>query len=380
MGEGKGIDKRTGKTNILCLVSYNFLPAVMGGQKGIASFYHSFAKQVNITCVTTKSNDPKAAGYEVLNILSNAVTRYINIFYFFALRGIIKQKEITHLQIEHPYYGWLALLVKWFCGVKLILHSHNIEGLRFKSTGKWWWRILLAYERTIHRNADYIFFVTDEDKAYSVNNFNTAPAKCLTTPYGIDWQKPPLKEDILSAKNKLRSLYKIDETQVILLFNGAFNYSPNVNALRLLLEKINPVLAGMQNFQYKILICGKDIPADILNNEYPNVSIAGFVDDISLYFKGADIFLNPVTIGGGIKTKVVEALGYDLSVISSRDGAIGIPMGILNNKLSVVNDGDIQQFATATVTMAGEERHIPPAYYDYFYWPNITKKAADFIK
>jgi len=368
------------KINVLSLVSYNFLPAKMGGQKGIASFNDSFSKQVNIICVTTKSNDPKAADYEVLNILSDSPLRYMNIFYFFTLRNIIKQKNITHLQIEHPYYGWLALLVKRFCKVKLILHSHNIEGLRFKSTGKWWWRILLGYEKIVHRKSDHLFFVTDEDRAYSIENFKVDPAKCLTTPYGIDWQHALPADEKSTAKKILNEKYNIAENELVLFFNGSFNHKPNLDALYFILDSLNPILAGTKDFKYKILICGKGIPADITDKKHPNIYIAGFVDDISVYFKGADIFLNPVSTGGGIKTKLVEALGYDLFVVSLKDGAIGIPAGITNSKLIVIeDDNDVQAFANAVITVSGKELHIPGAYFDYFYWGNITQKAADFI-
>src|SRR6185369_16319202 len=99
--------------NVLSIVPYQVLPAKFGGQKGIALFNKYFATHVNLVCVTTRSNDPAAAqGYEVLNILSNSPLRYINFFYFFTLRKIIRQRQITHLLIEHPYYGWLGMMLK----------------------------------------------------------------------------------------------------------------------------------------------------------------------------------------------------------------------------------------------------------------------------
>ena len=153
----------------------------MGGQKGIAFFYNHLSSHINLTCVTTKANDTTAvSGYEVLNILSNSGLRYMNIIYFFTLRKIIKEKQITHLIIEHPYYGWLGILLKWFCKVKLIAHSHNIEALRFKSTGRWWWRILWQYEKFTHQQADANFFIHDEDRDFAIQKFKLAPAKCLT--------------------------------------------------------------------------------------------------------------------------------------------------------------------------------------------------------
>lgn len=377
---GNNTSNAVNKINVLCLVSYNILPAKMGGQKGIASFYTFFSQWVNIVCVTTKSNDPAAANYKVLNILSNSVLRYINVFYFFTLRRIIKQNNITHLQIEHPYYGWLAILLQKLCRVKLILHSHNIEGERFKSTGKWWASILLAYEKLVHKSCDYIFFVTEEDRQYSITKFGVNGAKCLTTPYGIEWQQPPAEAERKAAKQVLQQQYGFSTTDTILFLNGSFNYKPNLDALLFVLNKLNPILA-VSGMQYKVVVCGKGIPQAISNAQYANVTIAGFVDDISIYFKGADIFLNPLATGGGIKTKLVEALGYDLYVVSLRDGAIGIPAGVTGDKMVVVaDDNDIQAFADTIMTLQHKTGHIPAAYFDYFYWGDITKRAAEFIK
>src|SRR5205085_6337654 len=107
----------------LSLVSYKIFPAKSGGQKHIAVFYKYFCAFHNLICVTVKDNDPSYANYPVLNILSNSAFRYINVLYFFPLRKIIKKNKATYLLIEHPYYGWLALLLKRFCKVKLIVHS-----------------------------------------------------------------------------------------------------------------------------------------------------------------------------------------------------------------------------------------------------------------
>src|SRR5687767_4376193 len=99
--------------NVLSIVSYPVLPAIVGGQKGIALFHKYFARHIQMVCIATEKNDPaKADGYEVLNILSDSPLRYVNIFYFFSIKKIIKERKITHVLLEHPYYGWLGVLLK----------------------------------------------------------------------------------------------------------------------------------------------------------------------------------------------------------------------------------------------------------------------------
>lgn len=362
------------------LVSYKILPPVLGGQKGIALFNKYISRHVPFTCISTRNNDPRAAeGYEVLNILSNSTSRYINVFYFFTIRKIIRRLQITHLVLEHPYYGWLGLLLKWFTGVSLVIHSHNIEGLRWQTLGKWWWKLLWHYEKYIHQKADYNFFIQDSDRSYAIQHFRLQPQRCSTITFGIEWQTPPSARDKEAARKELLAKHGIPNDHTILLFNGTFNYPPNLNGLERIMHAINPALQKMGSFKYTILICGKDIPPAISQSNRPNMIFAGFVDDVTTYFKGADIFINPVSEGGGIKTKLVEALGFNMNAVSTSDGAIGIDPAICNGKLQITDD-TINGFAEKIIQLAGNKQDIPPAFYDCFYWDNIAQKATRFLE
>jgi polysaccharide biosynthesis protein PslH len=365
--------------NLLSIVSYHILPAKMGGQKGIALFNEYISKHVNLTCVSIQNNETQLAkGYTFLNTLSNSKWRYANPFLFFTFKKILKEKDCKLLMIEHPYYGWLGLLLKWFCGVKLIVHSHNLEFQRFKSNGRWWWPVLKWYEKFVYRNADFVFFITDEDRLFAEQNWKISPSKATTITYGFELNQAPTATERKAAKQQLQQQYTIDANDKLLLFNGTLDYEPNLNALQLILEKINPMLMQSKQF-YKIFICGKGLPAQLNkleNYKNQNIVFAGFVDDIGLYFKGCDIFLNPVVDGGGIKTKLVEALGFDMHVASTVNGAIGVPQAICNGKLKVSNNEDMLALYKDTISLFDAEMAISSAYFEHFYWGNIAKKAA----
>ena len=367
---------------ILSLVSYKFLPPDMGGQKGIAFFNQYLSKKINLRCVTTKDNNTdNSEGYPIQNILSNSRLRYINPFYFFTLSRIIRQEKITHLILEHPYYGWLAILLKWFCNIKLIVHSHNIESQRFKSMGKWWWGILWHYEKFTHHNADHNFFIQNNDRDYAIENFKLVPEHCTTITYGFEFNTVPSAEVKITARELICKMYNIPATEKILLFNGTLGYKPNLIAVNNILEKINPLLLASENFKYKIIICGNKLPAaykGLTDYKEKNIIYAGFVDDINLYFKGCDIFINPVIDGGGIKTKLVEALGYNLSVVSSKSGAIGISAEVTGAKMKLVEDGNWAAFATEIINMQ-TAKQTPAVFFEHFYWGNIAEKAASVL-
>ena len=79
-------------------------------------------------------------------------------------------------------------------------------------------------------------------------------------------------------------------------------------------------------------------------------------------------------MGGGIKTKLVEAVGYNVSCVSTSSGAFGLDVAVAGKKIEIVADGDWQSFANAILNTDGSQ-NTGPAFFNYFYWGNIAKKA-----
>ena len=370
------------KTHIAAIIPYRIYPAKMGGQKGIAMFYEYLAKILPVTMLGIPNQLPERFDGKFEPVLTDSQFRYINPGLFLKIKKRIENIGATHLVLEHPYFGWLGMALQQVCKIQLVIHSHNIESLRFKSMRKWWWGILWQYERITHRRADVNFFITNEDKAYAIKEFKLEEVRCHTITYGIEMEEAPSPEDKMTARSKLQELYDIQPDHNILLFNGTLSYEPNLQALDNILNNISPSLLKKTGYNYKIIICGKGLPAEydeLRSYSTSNIIYAGFVDDITMYFKGADIFLNPIVDGGGIKTKLVEALGYNNSAVSYASGCIGIPLEITGKKLFVIPDNDLEQFVSAIVSVRKEEL-IPAAFFNHFYWANIAAKAATILQ
>ncbi len=353
---------------ILCLSPYTFLPAETGGQKAIVSLYETLSKNFRVICISTKKNKvSEAERFEIRNILSNSSFRYINPFYFFTIKDIIRKEKPEYLQIEHPYFGWLAILLKKFTGIKLIVRSHNVEGLRFKNLGKWWWKLLLEYEKWVLKKADLIFFITDADRLYAITNLYIPSQNTYTITFGINLTDAPPSNQHETARAFLIQEYKFDPKDIIILFNGAFNYAPNAKALYNLTTHIFPKLKSISKRSFKLIVCGKDIHEELIKeNINADIIFTGFVADIRTYLKGASIFVNPITEGGGIKTKLVEALAFNLNCVSFATGAIGVPAEICGDKLIVINDNDWSSFASAIIASANITSNIPANFYEHF--------------
>lgn len=364
---------------IAAIIPYRIYPYNSGGQKSMALFYQFFSKVNDITLICTSNNSkPRDASYEVKPLLGDSILRYINPLIYFRVKSFIKKNDIDVLIFEQPYFGWLAYLLKNSAKVKIIIRSHNIEGLRFKSLNKWWWKLLWLYEKWVYKMADYTFFIQNNDREYAIRKYGLEANKSAVITSGITWNKRPMQMERETAKKNIQKIYQLTGEEIIILFNGAFDYKPNADALEAIIKIINPALAKSAAFKYRIIICGRDIPQQFIERNFENITLAGFVEDIDGYYKASDIFINPVDDGGGIKTKLVEALGLNITSVSSLNGAIGIDKEMCNGKLLLASD--VNDFAAKIIEAHTVETSIGEEYYNHFYWGNIVNKALNIIQ
>ena len=363
---------------VLLIAPYTYLPFYSGGQKLIARFAEHLGKYTDLTVIGTADNDTALAkNYTVLCWLKKSFLRYVDFSLTKKISLLIEEKKIDTLLCEHPYMAWLAFQIKKKTGVKVIIHTHNIEYQRFRTMGRWWWPLLRIYERWAFKKADHLFFITQEDKEFAISGWHIDPQKTIALPFGIEINSYPTDRE--SCRLRIAQKHGIDDDETILLFNGLLGYQPNLDALKIILTKINPLLLANASFKYKIIICGKGLPEKMNSlKEYASKNIinAGFVDDIESYFKAAAIFLNPVQSGGGIKTKMVEAIGYGTTVVATETGAAGVDKKLCANKLVIIQDNDWAGFANAVIANKNNPGTTMAGYYEFYYWGNIIKKIA----
>ena len=359
---------------VLVIAPYAYLPWRSGGQKFIAQFLQYLGKQTELTVVSVAENDASQAGrYRLIPLLKKGFSRYYDLSLVKKISALVKEQAVDTIIWEHPYMAWLAFRVRKKTGVKTLIHTHNIEYQRFRSTGRWWWPILKYYERWCFKKADGIFFITPEDRQFAIRQWKIAADKCFELPFGIELKEHPT--DRARCRETIVHRHGIAPGEKILLFTGALAYPPNLQALQLILDKINPLLMQHKGFAYKILVCGGGLPPALNNLEGyrdQHLLYAGFSADIDVYYKAADLFLNPVLSGGGIKTKMVESIAFGTTVISTQTGAIGIDRELCGNKLLLIADDDIKGFADKVFEQSQlAQEETPLSYYQQYHWESI---------
>lgn len=363
--------------NIAGIAPYTYLPYHSGGQKLIAGFYHSLARLAHVHVITTDGNKADlAVNYVIAPLLGHGVGRYINPLHYFSIRRYIKKNKIEILVIEHPYLAWLGVLLKKTTNIKLVFHTHNIEYQRFRSIGKWWWRFLKIYEGFALKSADLVFAISEEDKTSAISSFHIQPSKISVVPYGTNKQEIPANKQ--NTKLMLCQQLGIPADTFLLLFSAPFNYQPNLDALEAIVKSINPYLLSHMGRPYQIIITGKHLPPayrQLEDYRSQHIRYTGFVDNIDDYFLAADILLNPVLTGGGVKTKIIEALALDTTVVSTETGAIGVNSALTEEKLITARDNNWEAFAQAVIDAIGKQAHISTKFYQCYYWGNIARQV-----
>jgi glycosyltransferase involved in cell wall biosynthesis len=362
---------------ILTIIPYQYIPYYSGGQKSLAVFNAYLGQKTDLHVVSTSDNDVRLVpSYHFHPILGKRKFRYINPLLPFLIIRLIKKFQIEIVIFEHPYLGWLIPFIRAATSSKIICRTHNIESERFRSIGKKWWRLLAIYEKWVLRQSNLVTCITDDDMQFMTGNMNLKPSKCMVLPYGIDEQQSP--SDKTLCKERVCDRHQLDPDIPLLFFNGLMSYKPNLDALNIILHHIHPILES-KDFKCNILIVGKGLPVQYEQLKPYNqagIFYAGFVDDIIEYTKAADILINPVIIGGGIKTKLVEALGCGTSVVSTASGAVGIEPTLAQNKLFITKDNEWDEFGEKIIKCSETiSTPTPDAFYKIFYWGNVVDRV-----
>lgn len=108
-----------------------------------------------------------------------------------------------------------------------------------------------------------------------------------------------------------------------LLFTGNFEYLPNVEAALTLANDILPKV--QQHFpEAKLWLVGNAPPLSLQALRSEAITVTGYVDDLTPYLNRATVFVSPLTLGAGLKNKILEAMAHGLPVVATPLSVDGI--------------------------------------------------------
>jgi len=225
-----------------------------------------------------------AAGYDLIYVSSTPMAQYA--------RGLRVPVVMDFVDVDSD---------KWTQYAK---HSRPPMSWLYRTEG----RRLQAYEAGIARWARLCLLATSAEESL-LRSF--APwARTAVIPNGID----------LAYYTPVSA----DPGRPAVLFTGAMDDLPNIDAVRHFCDEILP-LVRREIPETRFYIVGLNPSPDVLRLAgLPGVTVTGAVPDVRPYYSRAGVCVAPLRIGRGVQNKVLQGMAMGLPVVTSSVASRGI--------------------------------------------------------
>ncbi|TAM42344.1 MAG: TIGR03087 family PEP-CTERM/XrtA system glycosyltransferase [Burkholderiaceae bacterium] len=172
---------------------------------------------------------------------------------------------------------------------------------------------LLAYERTIAVRAQCSFFVTENETALFRNMVPESASRVDVISNGVDADY--FSPNTASTSPFTASGAPVDE--IPLVFTGAMDYWPNIDAVTWFVQHILPGLLRAWP-QLRFYIVGRSPSPAVLGLASNNVVVTGTVPDVRPFLQYAAVVVAPLRVARGIQNKILEAMAMARPVVASQ--------------------------------------------------------------
>lgn len=203
-------------------------------------------------------------------------------------------------------------------GARLVYYTHDLHFLRemrrYEISGEAWAleesQRLRPIECDIFRKVDCVT-TPSEEEARIIADLAPGQTVRVLPPYFF---KPD--------ESQCQTGRDLEERKEI-IFVGGFDHVPNVDAARILVRDIMPLVWDSVP-DARVLIVGNKPPEPVRELAEHRVDVTGFVPSLDPYYARARLSLSPLRYGAGVKGKIVSSLQAGVPVVTTGIGNEGI--------------------------------------------------------
>ena len=301
-----------------------------------------------------------------------------------ALRKVLKKISLEEnydiIQWEHSYMAHHVQCLSTEVTAKRILSFHNVACAQY-------YRIFRAEKRLIRKIRHfcewYPMFAWEPkmaekfDKSLVVSEMDKQLLKYLN---------PVLDVSIVPNGIDTKSFvsYPISGRGNELLFVGAMDYEPNIDAVLYFCQEIFPMIQRKMP-GIKLRIVGRNSPRNVQKlAANRDVVICGHVEDVMPFYSKAMLAVVPLRCGGGTRLKILEAMATGTPVISTSVGCEGLDVKAGENIMIADSPEDFAGKAVALLSerelwtkIARDGRKLVEERYD---WEKIMWTMQDIYR
>lgn len=234
---------------------------------------------------------------------------------------MIKKYHVDAVHAEYASMGQYFSIIRWlFPQVKIYLVEHDVtiqsyERKMVSTKGiksiyyKWQCYRIKKTEGSFCRNADIVLTFNEKDKKLIQKYYETENIEVINPYYGLN------ESDIINSN-------RIEPDQSSICFLGQMGREENYEAALRLIRIVKNLKIKIPDL--KVYIVGNNPPQELINMQNEFIRITGFVENVDEYLLRCKLAVFPLTLGAGIKIKVLRSLALGIPVITGRVGAEGI--------------------------------------------------------
>jgi len=246
--------------------------------------------------------------------------------YILETNNLLEVQEALDELVTHDQYDAVlfeSVLIAGYRlpgGVKVIVDQHNIEYELLQRTyqretawsRKWYnWlesRFLKPIEIERCRQADVVLVTSQREYLLLKNMLPRNVIKVV--PNGVDIE--------------IFQQVSPKETSNQIIFTGAMDYYPNIDAVLFFAEQCWPLIQSqVPGASWQIV--GRNPPPEVWKlAQLPGVTVTGSVPDVRPYLAASAVAVAPLRIGSGTRLKILEALAMQKAVVSTSIGCEGL--------------------------------------------------------
>jgi polysaccharide biosynthesis protein PslH len=257
----------------------------------------------------------------------------------------------TDYDIVHADQLNMAQYAARVTGARQVLDAHNALWLLYKrlwmtmgSGPKKWllkrdWRLLKKYEGQVCKDFHAVLAVSEEDRK-ALEEAAGQSLNITVIPIAID------TDEITPVD------FKAQGNRIIHI--GTMFWPPNIDGIMWFLQEVLPkVRESRADAVFDVI--GANPPQEIISmgEKDPGVNITGYVDDLMPYLEGASVMVVPLRAGGGMRVKILNALGQGLPIVSTTLGCEGI--GVTSGVHLLISDSP-EEFAHSVVCLMEDDK------------------------